>query len=213
MVLSARIMLCLLSSYELTCTHYTNDNDSLLYYKKAAYAAEVISTIIAIIIQVIAVSQVAAGNLEIVSSKKTTIHTKGAVDFACILIKLLIASPLLVYFNYRRMKDDKCAAYKKDAEILFYLSITSLVISFIAFIGKIINVLEQTQSFALFNTENHSNNGPTNFPLGPIIRISCIAASIIILTVILSIESSISSKMSDTTIEYQGLSNANELSG
>ncbi|CEI85441.1 Uncharacterized protein ehr_00837 [Ehrlichia minasensis] len=207
MVLSARIVLFLLSSYELTCTYYNDKQSSLLQYKKAAHIAEVISTVLAIIIQVIAVAHVAKGDLEIVSDKKSTIHIKGAVDFVSILIKLLIASPLLIYFYYNRMKENQYPTQQKKIKYLFYLSITSLVISYIAFIGKIINVLEQTQSFSLFNTENYSNNGPTNFPLGPIIRISCIAASIIILSIIFGIESSISSVLSDTTThsQYQSL--------
>ncbi|WP_052349291.1 hypothetical protein [Ehrlichia japonica] len=213
MVLSARIMLCLLSYYELACTHYTDDKNSLMKYKKVAHTTEAISTTIAIIIQVIAIYQVAAGNLEIVSSKKTAIHTKGAVDFACILIKLLIVSPLLIYFNYHRMNKNKHITHTKNMEYLFYLSLVSLVISFIAFAGKIINVLEQTQYFTLFDTENHSNNGPNNFPLGPIIRISCIAASIILFTIMFSIESSINSTLSDTEIQYEHKTLNNTVSG
>ena len=214
MVLSARIMLCLLSHYELACTHHTNDKNSLMKYKKAAHTTEAISTIIAIIIQVIAIYQVTAGNLDIVSSKKTAIHTKGAVDFVCIMIKLLIASPMLIYFNYHRMNRSKHITHKKNMEYLFYLSIASLVISFIAFIGKIINVLEQTQYFSLFNTENHSNNGPNNFPLGPIIRMSCIVASIILFTIMFSIESSINkSTLSDAKIQHSYKILNNRVSG
>ena len=199
MVLSARSTLFLLALHELNCTNSNADKDSLTKYKKAAYVAESVSTIIALIIQTVAVIKVAMGNLEIVATNKSVIHTKGAVDFACIIIKLLISSPLLIYFHYNKAKINKDANKKNKLDTLLYLSITTLVINLIAFIGKIINVLEQTQSFALFNTENYSNNGPNNFPLGPIIRILCITLTIIILTIMLKIESSISSDLSDVT--------------
>ena len=206
MVLSARITLFLLALHELNCTNSNTDKNSLTKYKKIAHVAELVSTTIAIVIQAIAITNVAMGNLEIVATNKSVIHTKGAVDFACILIKLLITSPLLIYFHYHKTKENKDISKKNKLDTLFYLSIAILVINFIAFTGKIINVLEQTQSFALFNTKNYSNNGPNNFPLGPIIRISCIIASIITLAIMLNIESSINSGLSDVKdIKYEKL--------
>ena len=213
MVLSARIILYVLSYHELVCTHHTDNKNSLMKYKKVAHTAEVLSTTIAIIIQIIAIHQVAVGNLEIVSSNKTAIHTKGAVDFACILIKLLIVSPLLIYFNYHRMKQNKHITQKKHLVCLFSLSIVSLVIGLIAFVGKIINVLEQTRFFSLFDTENHHNNGPINFPLGPLIRISCIAISILLTITILKIELSTNLALSDIEIQDQQKILNNSVSG
>ena len=206
MVLSARALLLLLAIHELICTTNTKKNSSTKY-KKIAYSAEVVSAIAAVIIQVIAVTNVAMNNLEIVATNKSIIHTKGAVDFTCILIRLLITSPLLIYVYYNQRKTNYYIKNKNKIDILFFLSVSTLVINLIAFIGKIINVLEQTQSFALFNTKNYTNNGPTNFPLGPIIRILCITTNIIILTIMLNIESSINSDV--TEVKYQKLERHN----
>ena len=183
--------------HELRSAYSNTKENSLIKYKKLAYTTELISTIIALVIQAIAINKIVFGNVEIVSTTKSVIHTKGAVDFTCILIKLLISAPLLMYFNYRRMKDSNMCDYKNKLKTLFYLSVSVFIINLIAFTGKIINVLEQTQSFSLFSMQNNSNNGPDNFPLGPIIRILCTVASIVILTIIFSIESSINSDLNE----------------
>ncbi|GAT75244.1 hypothetical protein FDZ58_02150 [Ehrlichia ruminantium] len=197
MVLLARIALFSLALYELKSTYSKIQDNSLEKYKKVAYTAELISTIVAIIIQVVAINNIILGDVEIVSTNKSVIHTKGAVDFTCILIKLLISAPLLMYFNYRRMKDPNMNDHKGKLKTLFYLSIAIFITNFIAFVGKIINVLEQTQSFSLFNIQGKNNNGPDNFPLGPMIRILCIVVSIIILTITFTIESFISSTLNE----------------
>ncbi|UTO55416.1 hypothetical protein LUA82_04555 [Neoehrlichia mikurensis] len=187
-VLCARAVIALHSYIQLFLYNKLADNESKknsksIKSKKVAYTMDVIVTTTAIAIQILAIVQIINNNFKIVNDNAVAIHLKGTVDLICLLTKVTIILPLLIYDSYSQVQNNRLNNTQNNQfKMLLQLRIAMFIVSIMGIVGKVINVLEQTEHFYLFKLPSPTNNSSNIFPFGPIIRIICIIASIAIVS-------------------------------